>query len=66
VALVPRGGLVAALGWVSTAPATCRCSALSLEAAALAAVGLALAAGLVRWREVLDPGPWPPVLWCPG
>ena len=35
---------------------TCRCWASRLEAAALAAVGLALAAGLVRWRDLLDPG----------
>ena len=57
VALVPALAVwFAALGWVSTRAFDLPVLGLSLEAAALAAVGLALAAGLVRWREVLDPG----------
>jgi fluoroquinolone transport system permease protein len=57
VALVPAlAAWIAALGWVSTRAGDLPVLALSLEAATLAAVGLALAAGLVRWREVLDPG----------
>jgi len=57
VALVPAlAAWIAALGWVSTRTGDLPVLGLSLEAAALAAVGLALAAGLVRWRELLDPG----------
>jgi fluoroquinolone transport system permease protein len=46
----------AAIGWVSTRTGDLPVLGLSLEAAALAAAGLALAAGLVRWRDVGDPG----------
>jgi hypothetical protein len=57
VALVPAVvAWVAAVGWVSTRTGDLPVLGLSLEAAALVAVGLALAAGLVRWRDVLDPG----------
>jgi hypothetical protein len=58
VALVPAlAAWIAALGWVSTRTGDhLPVLGLSLEAVALAAVGLALAAGLVRWRELLDPG----------
>jgi hypothetical protein len=57
VALVPAlAAWIAALGWVSARAGDLPVLALSLEAATLAAVGLALAVGLVRWREVLDPG----------
>ena len=57
VALVPAVvAWVAALVWVSTRTGDLPALALSLEAAALVAVGLALAAGLVRWRDLVDPG----------
>jgi hypothetical protein len=57
VALVPAtAAWVAAVAWVSTRTGDLPVLGLSLEAAALVAVGLALAAGLVRWREVPDPG----------
>jgi hypothetical protein len=57
VALVPAGSAwAAALGWVSTRTGDLPVLAVSLEAAALAAVGLALAAALVRWRDLGDPG----------
>ena len=57
VALVPAvSAWVAALGWVSTRTDDLPVPGLSLEAAALVAVGLALAAGLVRWRDLVDPG----------
>ncbi len=57
VALVPAlAAWIAALGWVSTRVGDLPVVGLSLEAAALAAVGLGLAAGLGRWREVPDPG----------
>jgi hypothetical protein len=57
VALVPAvAAWVAALGWVSTRSGDLPVLSLSLEAAALVAVGLALAAGLVRRRDLVDPG----------
>jgi hypothetical protein len=57
VALVPAlVAWVAALVWVATRTGDLPVLALSLEAAALVAVGLALAAGLVRWRDLVDPG----------
>ena len=57
VALVPAlAAWIAALGWVSTRAGDLPARGLSLEAAALAAAGLAVAAGLVRWRDLGDPG----------
>jgi hypothetical protein len=57
VALVPAVlAWAAALGWVSTRTGDLPVLGLSLEAATFVAVGLALAAGLVRWRDLLDPG----------
>jgi hypothetical protein len=57
VALVPAvAAWLAALGWVSTRTDDLPVLGLSLEAAALVTVGLALAAGLVRWRDLVDPG----------
>jgi hypothetical protein len=57
VALIPAlAAWIAALGWVSARTGDLPVLGLSLEGAALAAVGLALAAGLVRWRDLGDPG----------
>jgi fluoroquinolone transport system permease protein len=57
VALVPAvAAWVAALGWVSTRTGQLPVLGLSLEAVALAAAGLGLAAALVRWRDLADPG----------
>jgi fluoroquinolone transport system permease protein len=57
VALAPAvAAWVAALSWVSTRTGDLPVLGLSLEAAALVALGLALAAGLVRWRDLVDPG----------
>jgi hypothetical protein len=57
VAMVPAvAAWVAAVGWISTRTGDLPVLTLSLEAAALVAVGLAMAAGLVRWRDLVDPG----------
>jgi hypothetical protein len=58
VVLVPAAAVwCAALAWVvQGAGAAVPVGALSVEAAAVLAVGLALAGGLARWRDLDDPG----------
>ena len=59
---------VAALGWVSTGPVTCRCWASRWRRPPWPRSGSRWPPALVRWRDLLDPGAAgrPGRCWCPG